>query len=217
LGQTLQVDGVVREVIGVLPESFAFFDYPADIFYPLQPRRAAAVFPGFDGRAIALLRDGVTVADANADVGRMIPLLSSEYPSPPGFSVEDFELVPRLRPLKQSIVGDLSGTLWMLMATVAALLLIAYANVANLVLVRMEARQRDFAIHAALGASWGGVARVVLSEASRTPHPAQCRVRGATGTHSCSNRFGFLALYRVCGTARRGASDANSHDSRLVL
>jgi predicted permease len=165
LGQTLQVDGVVREVIGVLPESFAFFAYPADIFYPLQPRRAAAVFPGFDGRAIALLRDGVTVADANADVGRMIPLLSAEYPSPPGFSVEDFELVSRLTPLKQSIVGDLSGTLWMLMATVAALLLIAYANVANLILVRMEARQRDFAIRTALGASWARVVSVVLSEA----------------------------------------------------
>lgn len=166
LGQTLQVDGVVREVIGVLPESFEFFDYPAEIFYPLQPRRATAFFPSFDGRAIALLKDGVTVADANADVGRMIPLLSAEFPAPPGFSVGASELlVPNLRPLKQSVVGDLSGTLWMLMGTAAALLLIACANVANLILVRMEARQRDFAIRAALGASWGRVARVVLSEA----------------------------------------------------
>jgi putative ABC transport system permease protein len=166
LGQTLQVDGVVREVIGVLPESFEFFDYPAEIFYPLQPRRATAFFPSFDGRAIALLRDGVTVADANADVGRMIPFLSAEFPAPPGFGGEASELlVPNLRPLKQSVVGDLSGTLWMLMGTVAALLLVACANVANLILVRMEARQRDFAIRTALGASRGRVARVVLSEA----------------------------------------------------
>src|SRR5207247_2145457 len=74
LGQTLVVDGIPRQVIGVLAQSFRFFDYPADIFYPLQPVRSAAVFPSFDGRGIARLKEGVTLREANADVARMIPL-----------------------------------------------------------------------------------------------------------------------------------------------
>ena len=69
------MDGVPRQIIGVLPPSFRFFRYPADIFYPLQPVRAEARFPSFDGRAFARLKKGVTLAEANADVARMIPIL----------------------------------------------------------------------------------------------------------------------------------------------
>ncbi|HEY8551750.1 MAG TPA: ABC transporter permease [Vicinamibacterales bacterium] len=53
IGQTLSVEGIVREIIGVLPESFRFFDYPADIYLPMQLTRAGARFPQGDGRGLA--------------------------------------------------------------------------------------------------------------------------------------------------------------------
>ncbi len=162
LGRTLIVDGTPRRIVGVLPASFRFFDYPADIFYPLQPVRSAAVFPAFDGRAIARLKPGVTLADANADVSRMIPMLTAEFGD--GTTWQNARFGPRLRWLRDTVVGTLGGTLWVLMGTIGLLFLIACANVANLVLVRAQMRERELATRAALGAGWGGILRVVFAE-----------------------------------------------------
>ena len=163
LGQTLVVNGEPRQVIGVLPQSFTLFDYPADIYYPRQPVRADASFPSGDGRGIALLRPGVTLGDANADVARMIPILDEEFP---GGSAERWQLSPKLRWLRDSVVGNLGDTLWLLMGTIGVLLLIACANVSNLVLVRTQTRRPELATRTALGADWGAIARVVLAESA---------------------------------------------------
>ena len=72
--------------------------------------------------------------------------------------------VPILAPLKQDVVGDVGQTLWVLMGTIALVLLMACANVANLLLVRAESRRQEFAIRAALGAPWTRVARALLVE-----------------------------------------------------
>lgn len=161
LGQTLVVNGVSREVIGVLPRWFQFFEYPADVFYPLQPVRATALFPAGDGRGIARLREGITLDQANADVARMIPILDAEFP---GGSAAALQFGPKLRWLKDSVVGDLGNTLWLLMGTIGVLLVVACANVANLVLLRTEARRPEFAMRAALGAGWPAIARIVCLE-----------------------------------------------------
>jgi predicted permease len=161
LGRTLVVDGVPRQIVGVLGPSFRFFRYPADIYYPLQPVRAQARFPSFDGRAIARLKKGVSLEEANADVTRMIPILRAQYG--PG-AWENTRFGPNLQYLKDSVVGNLGETLWLMMGTIALLLLIACANVANLVLVRTQAQRPQLAIRAALGAGWGAIARVVFSE-----------------------------------------------------
>ena len=163
LGQTLVVNGIPRQVIGVLPRGFRFFDYPAEIFYPLQPVRSDAVFPSGDGRGIARVKNGVTLAEANADVARMIPILGEEFP---GGSVEESQFGPKLRWLQDTVVGDLDDTLWLLMGTIGLLLLIACGNVANLALVRTEARRPELAIRAALGAGWGSIVRVVFTESA---------------------------------------------------
>ena len=73
-------------------------------------------------------------------------------------------LAPRIQPLKQEIVGDIGTALWVVMGTLGLVLLIACANVANLLLVRAEARQQELAIRAALGAGWGRIAREMLVE-----------------------------------------------------
>ena len=62
IGRTLVVDGVARELVGVLPDSFRFFDYPADIFYPMQLVRSEAGFPQGDGRGLARLKPGITLS-----------------------------------------------------------------------------------------------------------------------------------------------------------
>jgi hypothetical protein len=104
VGRTLTVQGVAREIVGVLPPTFRFFEYDADLFYPLQPQRANAAFGSFDGRAIARLRGGVTLEQANADVARMIPLLPELYAI--------LKLEPKLRPLTEEVVGEIGRVLW---------------------------------------------------------------------------------------------------------
>jgi predicted permease len=163
IGRTLVVNGVPRQVIGVLPEWFRFFDYPAEIFYPSQLVRSDAGFPSGDGRGVARLKPGVTLPEANADVARMIPLINEEFGNP-GPAFDRIRFGPRLRWLKDMVVGDLGETLWLLMGTIGLLLLIACANVANLVLVRTQSRQPELSVRTALGAGWADIARVVLAE-----------------------------------------------------
>src|SRR6185436_371710 len=77
---------------------------------------------------------------------------------------ENAHIGPGLTPLKQDIVGDIRETLWVLMGTIGVVLLIACANVANLLLVRVEGRQQELATRAALGAGWRRIARELLHE-----------------------------------------------------
>jgi putative ABC transport system permease protein len=163
IGRTLVVDGVAREIIGVLPDWFRFFDYPADMFYPMQLVRSEAGFPQGDGRGLARLKPGITLEQANADVRRMIPLINAEF-GRPGPAFDRMQFRPNLRPLKEMVVGNLGETLWLLMGTIGLLLLIACANVANLVLVRTQSRGPELSLRIALGARWSDVARVVFAE-----------------------------------------------------
>jgi predicted permease len=169
LGQTLVVDGAPHEIIGVLPQEFRFLQQPAEILTPARPIRAFAFVPSTGERGIARLKEGVTLAEASADVARMIPILIDTFPIVPGLTreaVESMQLGPKLRFFKDDIVGDLDDVLWVLMGTIGMLLLIACANVANLQLVRTETRGQELAIRAALGAGRGRIARNLLLEST---------------------------------------------------
>ncbi|HEX8213679.1 MAG TPA: ABC transporter permease [Longimicrobium sp.] len=154
VGRTIRVDSSVAEVIGVLPESFRFLRRQPAVVLPM--RLDPADESAFDFAAVARLRPGVTVEQANADVARMIPLLPAQY--------RPFGLRPDVRPLVRDVVGGVDRPLWILLGSVAVVFLIACANVANLFLVRAEGRQQELAVRAALGAGRGRVARQLLSE-----------------------------------------------------
>ena len=97
----------------------------------------------------------------------MIPNWLKGWPAPRGINPQIFEkakFTPALRPLKEEVVGDIGNVLWILMGTIGIVLLIACANVANLLLVRAEGRHQELAIRTALGAGWGRIARELLLE-----------------------------------------------------
>jgi putative ABC transport system permease protein len=156
VGQSLMVDGRPREILGVLPPSFTFLHTRPDILLPLPLDAAAPRWIGFGFQALARLKPGTTLAQANADVGRLIGLL------PPVFA--RLELQPNVRPLADDVIGDIGGILWILLAAVGVVWLIACGNVANLFLVRAEGRHQEFATRAALGASRVRVAFALLTE-----------------------------------------------------
>jgi putative ABC transport system permease protein len=168
VGRTLVVDGKGRQIIGVLPQSFHFLDWedPA-LVLPFRFDRSKTYLGNFSYQGIARLKPGVTIAQLNADMARMLPIVMSSFPAPPGFSIklfEDARIGPNAQPLKQKVVGDVGNALWVLMGSIAMVLLIACANVANLLLVRVEGRRQELALRAALGASWGRIARELMLE-----------------------------------------------------
>jgi predicted permease len=156
VGQTLAIDGTPAEVIGVLPASFTFLRTRPEIVLPMPLDASAPRFISFGFQALARLKPGATLAQANADVARVISLL------PPMFA--QLELRPDVRPLADDVIGDVGEILWILLAAVGVVLLIACGNVANLFLVRAEGRQQELAMRAALGASRGRITRALLAE-----------------------------------------------------
>ena len=167
VGRTLMLDSKPREIIGVLPDTFRFLDVKPSVVLPLRLDRSKTFLGNFSFTAIARLKAGTTIDQAQADAARMIPISFGRFPPFPGGSVKMFEearLTPTFRSLKTDLVGDLRTVLWVLMGTIGMVLLVACANVANLLLVRAESRQQELAIRAALGAGSGRIARELLLE-----------------------------------------------------
>ena len=156
VGRQLVIDGTPAEVIGVLPASFKFLRARPAIVLPLPLDANAPRGISFGFQAVARMKPGVTLAQANADVARMISLLPSTFAR--------LELRPNVRPLAADVIRNVGQILWILLAAVAVVLLIACGNVANLFLVRAEGRHQELAVRAALGASRSRIARALLSE-----------------------------------------------------
>jgi len=162
LHRTLTLDGKSFSVAGVLPASFSLFRN-ADVFVPigqwnnpmLRNRGAALGLHGM-GR----LKPGVTVDQAQADLNRVMQNLAITYPDTNKGNGS------KVGPLKERLVGDIRGTLWLLLGAVAFVLLIACVNVGNLLLARATGRRREFAIRAALGAGRWQLVRQALTEST---------------------------------------------------
>lgn len=167
IGQSLVVDGRAREVIGVLPERFRLLHHSPDLLLPLRLNRAQTQVGLFRYQGVARLKPGVSMAEAHADLARLIPGMPDQYPIPTGFTrdmYDAFQLAPDLRPLHYDLAGSVAGMLWILFGAVLLLLLVACANVANLFLVRGESRRQELAVRLALGAGRWRVAGQLLGE-----------------------------------------------------
>ena len=169
IGRHITLAGNDSEIIGVLPRRFEFMDQKFSIVRPIQSDRSETLLVQFCCQGIARLKPGATVAQANADVSRMLPLDPLKFPMNPALSPtlwKDARIAPMLRPLKDALVGNLADTLWVLMGTVGIVLLIACANVANLMLVRADTRRQELAIRASLGADQFRIARELVLESA---------------------------------------------------
>ncbi|HEY1262584.1 MAG TPA: ABC transporter permease [Terriglobales bacterium] len=170
VGRSVTIDGKPRTIVGVTSKNFHFLDAedPA-VILPFQFDRAKTKLGNFSYMGIGRLKPGVTPDRAQDDLGRLIPVVEQSFPTPEGFSLKmfrDAHLATRVSPLKDSVVGDIGKTLWVLMGSIGLVLLIACANVANLLLVRVEGRSQELAVRSALGAGRGRIAAELVLESA---------------------------------------------------
>ncbi|MBV9743064.1 MAG: ABC transporter permease, partial [Acidobacteriia bacterium] len=162
IGRNITVDQRPRQIIGVMPQGFRVVDAEFDLMRPQAFDRDRLILAGFYLNGIARLKPGVTVKQANADLRRLLPTWMDSWTNgpvaPSGRIYERWRITPVLRSLKQEVVGNVTDLLWVVMGTIGLVMLIACANVTNLLLVRAEVRQHELALRAALGA---GAARIV--------------------------------------------------------
>ncbi len=165
VGQTIQADGLTLEIVGVAPPSIQTLGSDPAIIYPFRFDRSTLFVGNIGFGGVARLRDDVTVDQANADAARMLPLAFEKFPGGP---VADFSerarFAPNIEPLKDRLVGNVTNLLWILMAGVGVVLLIACANVANLFLVRADGKETEMAVRTAMGANRARIGWEYLKE-----------------------------------------------------
>jgi predicted permease len=167
IGRNLTVDSRLRQIAGVMPQGFRVVKAEPDLILPLAFDRSRLILAGFGFDGIGRLKPGVTITQANADLARLLPVWMDTWSNGPnsnGRWYENWKIRPTIRPLKQQVIGNVGDVLWVVMGTIALVLLIACANVTNLLLVRAEARQHELALRAALGARVGRIVRSLLVE-----------------------------------------------------
>jgi predicted permease len=167
IGRNILVDSQPREIVGVMPQGFRVVDADLELAAPLAFDRDKLILAGFGFHGIARLKPGATIAVGNADLTRAVPIWMDSWTNGPGSNphiYETWKITPQIRPLKQEVIGNVGEWLWVVMATIGVVLVVACANVTNLLLVRMEARQQELAMRTALGASKMRIVRGLLVE-----------------------------------------------------
>lgn len=162
IGRTIQVDAIPVQVVGVMPEGFDFPGDGVELYVPL------GLEPDFKGRGshflsvIGRLAPGVTLAQARGEIARLQAAWAERYQGQHPIDGKSHALVAN--ELKEELIKHVRGPLFLLQGGVFFVLLIACANLSNLLLARAEARRREVAIRAALGAGQRRLFRMLLTE-----------------------------------------------------
>jgi len=165
IGRSIVVDGIARTIVGVMPADFRFPSPAIDLWVPVSLDASPANVGRYWGTShlnvIGRLRRGVSVAQAQQEVATLVDRSRTSFP----WRMPDaWGTGVTVVPLERKIVGDIGSLLLLLFGSVAAVLLIACVNVANLLLGRAAAREREIAIRASLGAGRGRIVRQLLTE-----------------------------------------------------
>ena len=157
----LKMNGVSYSIIGVLPTGF-HFPATADLWIPsdLDGENRSRTAHNFS--AVGRLRDGVTVAQANAEVSTIARRIHDGSDEQGDYLLKDGTVIP----LRRALTGQAQTPLFILLGAVGFLLLVACANVANMLLAQASARERELALRSALGAARGRLVRQLLTEAA---------------------------------------------------
>jgi len=163
LNRVVDIDGTPTRIVGIMPPGFDVHDQRVELWLPLTIDPAS---PGNRGGhflyLIGRLKPAVGIGQARAELDTLIERWRRDFPSTHTPHPVNHRL--RIDPLKDDIVGNVAAALWILQGAVAFVLLIACANLANLLLARAETRQREFAVRSALGAGTGRLLRQFITE-----------------------------------------------------
>jgi hypothetical protein len=152
-----------------MPPNFKFLDMtpPPDVIIPVRLDPARQAHGIHSWQMLARLKRGVTLTEVQADLDRMRPIWIDAWPPFPGTTIDavvNAGIGPTVRWLQDDLVGGVASMLWVLVGAIGAVLLIACANIANLMLVRADTRRQELVVRAALGENPARIARELLGE-----------------------------------------------------
>lgn len=164
IGRPVMVDGAPFQIVGVMPPSFHFPSVNARFWVPvtIDPGNITATWAFGGSGFLARLRQGVSPETATAELRIVVPMMRRLNPRwDPG---DSYGNQARARPLQDSLTGEQRPALLVVMGCVFVVLLVACVNLANLMLARVKAREREFTVRAALGGGRGRLIRQLLTE-----------------------------------------------------
>lgn len=197
VGSHVALDGVGVEVVGVMPASFGFPSRQTDLWRPRPVNPATDPFGSFTPAGVARLALGSDPRAARDELQALIPGLLERFPGAGRQMVDDARLTTLVVPLKDAVVGDVAGTLWVLLGTVGVVLLLAGVNVTNLLVVRGEGRRREMAVRTALGAAPHTLVAYVVAEAVWL-----AGLSGALGAGLAAAALGLVRRFGPAGLPR---------------